>query len=68
MFISILPSRTSAMKVNNAVVIVSNDKRCHRNDVFRPQLKMALEIHPFVKDSDNFHTVFYENVENQMFV
>lgn len=26
---------------------------------------MPLEIHSFVKDSDDFHAIFYENVENQ---
>ena len=29
---------------------------------------MPLEIHPFVKNSDNLNAIFYENVENQVFV
>lgn len=29
---------------------------------------MPPEIHPFVEDTDDFHAIFNENVENQMLV
>ena len=29
---------------------------------------MPPKIHPLVEDSDNFHAIFNENVENQMLV
>ena len=31
-------------------------------------LQMPPKIHPLVEDSDNFHAIFNENVENQMLV